>query len=447
LRLTSCLSKRAQHTGKAPLFPFAFASGGGALGYSAVAVPERFTPYQRKLFFFLGVATFFEGYDFIALSQILPELRASFGLGPEWSGYILGFVNLGSILAYFLVRLADRWGRRRVLTLTIAGYTVFTFLSGLAPDVYSFAVLQLFGRIFLLSEWAISMVIAAEEFPAHRRGVVIGVITGINGIGAIVCALAVPHLTALVPALSWRMVYFVAVVPLVLLAVARRGLRETERFEAQALPHIQRSLFHVWSTPYRGRILALGAIWFVSYIAAQNAVSLWKEHAVHGLGFTSIQVADAIAISAGAAMPCVFAVGFLVDRIGRKPTAAIVYTIAAAGTYFCFTLESFWPVTIALIAGITGAQAYLPVLNAYTTELFPTDLRGDAYAWSNNLIGRIAYVGAPAVVGGIVQATGLGYGAIIAPTAIFPIIAMILIFTLLPETRARELEDTSALST
>ncbi len=414
----------------------------------ARARSSAFTPYQRKLFVFLGVATFFEGYDFLALSQILTDLRETFDLAPEWSGYIVGFVNIGSILAYFLVRLADRLGRRRVLTITIAGYTLFTCLSGLAPDVYSFAVLQLFGRIFLLSEWAISMVIAAEEFPADKRGTVIGVITGINGVGSITCALAVPVLKSLSPELGWRLVYFVAVVPLVLLAVARRGLRETERFEAQAgeARERARSLFYIWGTPHRKRVFALGAIWFVSYIAAQNAVSLWKEHAIHGLGFSDAQVGTAIAISAGAAMPCVFGVGFLVDRLGRRPSAAIVYSIAAAGTYFCFTLETFWPVTVALVFGIAGAQLYLPVLNAYTTELFPTDLRGDAYAWSNNLIGRIAYVGAPMAVGGIVHATGLGYGAVIAPMAICPLVAMMLVFALLPETRARELEETSSIA-
>lgn len=404
-----------------------------------------FTPYQRRLFVFLGVATFFEGYDFLALSQILPELRASFGLGPEWSGRIVGLVNVGSILAYFLVRLADRWGRRRTLTLTIAGYTLFTFASGLAPNVQSFVALQLLGRIFLLAEWAISMVIAAEEFPADKRGVVIGSITGINGIGAIACALAVPVLKKLSPELGWRLVYFVAVIPLVLLAVARRGLRETERFTTQRTDAEARSLFFIWSTPHKKRLLVLGAIWFVSYVAAQNAVALWKEHAISDLRFTDAQVGLAIALSAGIAMPIVFAVGLLIDRLGRRPTAAIVYVIAALGTYFCFTLEGFVPVTIALIAGIVGAQAYLPVLNAYTAELFPTDLRGDAFAWSNNLIGRLSYVGSPIVVAQIVEATGLGYGPVIAPTAIFPLVALLLVWTLLPETRAKELEETSAL--
>jgi len=41
--------------------------------------PVPFTAYQRRLFVFLGVATFFEGYDFIAISQLLPTCVPPWG--------------------------------------------------------------------------------------------------------------------------------------------------------------------------------------------------------------------------------------------------------------------------------------------------------------------------------------------------------------------------------
>ena len=81
---------------------------------------DRLSPYQKKLFFFLSVATFFEGFDFLALTQILPELRADWGLTKSTAGILVAFINAGTILAYLLVRKADAWGRRRVLTITIA---------------------------------------------------------------------------------------------------------------------------------------------------------------------------------------------------------------------------------------------------------------------------------------------------------------------------------------
>jgi putative MFS transporter len=193
------------------------------------AQPARFTAYQKRLFGFLSVACFFEGYDFFALSQLLPNLRAYFGLTESQGTAMVGVINAGTVLAYVMVGLADRWGRRRVLTATILGYTLFTLLSGLAPSALVFVLFQLLARVFLIGEWATSMVIAAEEYPASRRGLVIGVISAAAGLGSIVCAGLVPVL--LKTPLGWRAVYLAGVLPLLLVAYARRGLRETERFK------------------------------------------------------------------------------------------------------------------------------------------------------------------------------------------------------------------------
>jgi putative MFS transporter len=406
-----------------------------------VGPPEPLSAYQKRLFVFLSVATFFEGYDFLALTQILPNLRASLGLDEAGAGLLVGFINVGTVLAYFLVRAADKLGRRRVLTITIAGYTALTFLSGLAPNVWVFASLQMAGRIFLLSEWAISMVIAAEEFPAARRGMVIGVVSACGSLGSVVCAGIVPSL--LKAPWGWRTVYFVGIIPLVVLAYARQSLHETRRFEEQVRRGQRRSLFHIWKTPYRTRMLELGTIWFCTYVCTQNAVTFWKEFAVHQRGMTDGQVGGSITIAALAALPLVFLSGKLLDVAGRRAGAAVIYGLTAAGVFLSYTLDERWALTSALVFGIFGASAVLPVLNAYTTELFPTDLRGDAFAWSNNLIGRIGYVTAPAVVGYL--ARDVGWSQAVRLTAIFPVLALGLILSLLPETRARELEETAAL--
>jgi len=206
-------------------------SGGLASRASQGSPKPRLSGYQRRLLVFLSVANLFEAYDFFALTQILPNLRADLHVGITGGGLLVGFINLGTILAFILARKADRWGRKPVLTATIAGYTAFTFLSGLSPNVYVFAALQMVARIFLIAEWATSMVIAAEEFPAHARGTVLGVVSAAGGFGAILCAGVVPMLLA--TAYGWRSVYFVSILPLVVLAIARRGLKETSRFSAQ----------------------------------------------------------------------------------------------------------------------------------------------------------------------------------------------------------------------
>src|SRR5438552_14453176 len=173
--------------------------------------------YQKRLFVFLSVATFFEGYNYMALGQILPNLRADFGLSKGAAGYLVAAINVGTVLAYLLVRQADRWGRRPVLTVTITGYTICSFMTGLTGGPYGFAALQLLARVFLIGEWAVAMVYAAEEYPSERRGMVIGVIQASAALGAILCAGVVPVL--LRSPFGWRAVYFVGAVPLVAIAI------------------------------------------------------------------------------------------------------------------------------------------------------------------------------------------------------------------------------------
>ncbi len=405
---------------------------------------DAFSPYHRRLFVFLCVATFFEGYDFIALSQILPNLRADLGLGPEWSGYLVAFINLGTVLAYPLIRLADRWGRKPVLTITIVGYTVFTVLSGLSPNVYAFAGAQLLARIFLIAEWVISSVVAAEEFPADRRAMAIGVIGAFSAFGSIVCAGVGPMLLA--TAYGWRALFLVGVAPLVLLGFCRRSLRETRRFTEQIKVQERtgspsRSFFSIWRSAHRGRMLKLGGIWFVTYICTQNAVTFWKEFAVAERGFDDQQVGLAIVVSAFGALGMAFFAGKLLDVAGRRAGATIIFGSGALGIWGAYTFHGFWPLTLALAFAIFSASGVLVVLNTYSTELFPTDMRADAFAWSNNLIGRISYVFSPLFVG--LVAREAGFGNAVRPTAVMLVIALIMIFTFLPETRARELEDTA----
>lgn len=350
-------------------------------------------------------------------------------------------INAGTVAAFFLVRQADKVGRRRMLTITIAGYTVFTFLTGFAPEVWSFTAAQFLARIFLVAEWAVSMVIAAEEFPAARRGMTIGVIQAFGSLGSIACAGLVPVL--LKTSYGWRSVYFVGIVPLVILAFARRGLRETERFEKIDAATRARSLFYIWTTPHRKRVLQLALVWGVTYVAAQNALAFWKEFAIHERGFSDGEVGLAISIAAVLSMPLIFYAGALLDAVGRRRGAAIIYGISAVGTVGCYTLEGFVPLTAVLVLGIFAVSAYLPVLNAYTSELVPTHVRGDAFAWSNNLLGRITYVASPFLVGHLVGEVG-EFGPVIAWTAVFPILALVLILAMFPETRHKELEETSA---
>ena len=401
---------------------------------------SNFTAYQKRLFVFLSVACFFEGYDFFAITQLLPSLRETYQLTPREGTWLITLINFGTMLAYLLVRRADRWGRKRVLNVTIAGYALFTFASAFAPDAVTFGVLQMLARVFLIGEWATSMVVAAEEYPAERRGMVIGVVSASAGLGSIVCAGVVPLL--LKTPLGWRSVYIIGVLPLLLLMYARRGLKETERFTNRSpQAPLDPPLFDLLRGPHRRRVLELGAIWFLSYICTNNAVTFWKEFALAERGLSHGQIGLIMTVAALVSMPLIFFAGRMLDAIGRKRGAAIIYLATAFGVFGAYTFHGVVPLLVCMTIGIFGINAVLTVLNTFMTELFPTEARGNAAAWSNNMIGRVGYCLSPLAIGQVVEQ--YGWALPLRLTTVFPLLALGLIFWLLPETNARELEDTA----
>lgn len=407
-----------------------------------VATPEQphDAAYHRRLVLFLSIATFFEGYDFLALSQVLPNLRRAFELSELQGGLLFTTVNIGTMLAFFLVRQADRFGRKRILTITIAGYTALTFASGLAPNVYVFALLQMGARVFLLAEYAVSLVIAAEESPAHKRGTLVGLIAGMAALGSIVCAGVTPLLLA--TPLGWRAVYLISVVPLILLAWARRGLRETRRFATSVDVHATTAFpwFRLWRSPYRGRMLLVASIWFLCYLPANNAVAFFKERAVSDLGWSDARVGGAITIGAIGSLGFIFFTGKMLDTLGRLKGGTLIFSIGAIGIAGAYQLTHPIWLTVALIFAMYAATAFLQVTNTITAELFPTELRSDAFGWCNNVLGRTSYVVSPVIIGAV--AGKVGWGNAVAPTAVFFLVAIVLL-RFLPETAKRELEDSA----
>ena len=125
-------------------------------------------------------------------------------------------------------------------------------------------------------------------------------------------------------------------IPLLLLAWARRGLSETRRFSEQVAPEIRaqgRAFTAILRGPYAGRVLLLGVIWMLIYACTQNAITFWKEFAVAERGFSDVEVGRSIAIAAIAAMPLVFGVGTLLDAVGRRRGAVLIFGVTALGVF------------------------------------------------------------------------------------------------------------------
>ncbi len=388
----------------------------GAAGNTAGGSTEARSPaYLRKLLVLLLPAALFNAYDSELRAVLLTQLKASFHVGTAAIGVANIPIGAGQFVAFFVVLLADRVGRRPILMWTILGYTVCTTLTAAAWNLWAFAAFQFGAQIFIGAEFGVAVTLLAEEVPAVRRGRFLSWLLLVSPLGAVLAGLLVA-VGFLHNPIGWRAFFLLAVLPLLVVAVARRQLEESHAFlEAGGRRRLasQRSArqavadsIAVFRGGTRRRALAVGAIALLQGMASAAAVGWWTYYAEHerhfGTGTAGSFFAIAALVSVGGYLVC----GRLMDRVGRRPTALLYILCAVACAVVTFQVSSRWLMLPFLIGTAFFGIGVAPVLSAFAVELFPTHIRAQASAWIRNGFGNTGSVLGPALVGILGAANG-----------------------------------------
>lgn len=390
----------------------------------------------------LGATSFFDGYDRGILTIALKQIRGDFGLSSSQASWYLAAIYLGALPALFLTRRADRFGRRRLLMVSIIGYTLATAASAAAPAAGTYATAQFVAKLFLNAEAAIVWTMVAEELPAKARGFGFGWLGMCSALGVGFGALLFgfgfhPH------GISWRWLYLVGLPPLFMVTWLRRRLPESRRFtEAQRAGRLSKRWQEILRPPHRK--------WLVLVVLT----TVLAEMTTHANAFTidflqssrgqSAGTASAILVLAGApGIPIMLYAGALSDRRGRRLVGCAFSLAAMTGVLAFFWLPG-GPVgaTIFLAVALTGQLGAWPVLGAYGTELFPTALRGQAGSWTNvaRAVGQVTSLGLGGLLLGL---TNQSFPITVTILGIGPLVAVLLFALLFPDTHGRELEEIS----
>ncbi|MGO8692830.1 MAG: MFS transporter [Rectinemataceae bacterium] len=401
---------------------------------------DRLEPSHIALILLVSTASFFEGYDFIILNLILPLLQKEFRIDIREVGVAASAIALGTIAAFFVIRLGDSLGRRALLIWTVLGYTAATALTAFSKSIGAFVVLQFAARVFLVAEWGISTVIVAEEIPAGRRGLGISIVQAAAGLGGIVGSAIFPIVER--SPMGWRAMYLVGILPLMAVFFIRRSLKETRRFAlVRASTAKGPSFGEILAPQYRAKLVLVALLWCFMYLGYTSVYTFYTTFAIQerGLDIRQVSLIAAIAFTLGLAGFLV--AGRLMDSWGRRPTAVTFFTAGGVSTALVFQAPRalLGPALVVLIFFMT---AYLTICGTYTAELFPTRLRSSAAAWTNNTLGRVGMVLAPAMVGSLAGPLG-GVGPAVSLMGLFPVLAAAIVFFFLQETKKKELEDIS----
>src|SRR5437899_2286130 len=134
------------------------------------AAPWPSPRYRWVLLAMLLPATIFEGYDITIFHLCTPDITRAFQMSDATVGTIAATVRAGGLLSFFVVTMADRFGRKPMLANTVLCYAVFTLLTSFSYSPLTFTIAQSIAQIFLAAEFGIAVTIISEEFPDNERG-------------------------------------------------------------------------------------------------------------------------------------------------------------------------------------------------------------------------------------------------------------------------------------
>jgi MFS family permease len=408
---------------------------------------RELTPKERSTMLGCFGGWSLDAFDVQMYSFVIPTVIGIWSLSKGEAG-LIGTVTLlvSSLGGWFSGTLADRFGRVKMLQITILWYSFFTFLCAFAQNFEQLFILRALHGFGFGGEWAAGAVLMGEVIRDKYRGRGVGLVQTGWAIGWGASALVYTAVYWLFPeTLAWRVLFGIGLFPAVFVFWIRRHIEEPDIYKTQRSERAPVGVSHLFSA-FRGphlwitikvSLMVAGAqgggyaigIWMPTYLRTERGLSATST----GL-FLLVQILGAL-------------FGFLLgtwlsDAIGRKWT----FMLSAILSLVMVLVFMFAPVgnDALLWLGIPLNMAVLmkfPPMGPFMTELYPTDVRGTGQGFCYNA-GRAIGSFFPTIVGFVAAGWPLGLTiAVFSSVASAIMIAMLL---MLPETRGRSLNELDA---
>ncbi len=413
------------------------------------------------------------GFDIAIITGAGPFITRQFALDDIRLGWAFSSLLFGCVLGcFFAGRLADRYGRKKLLVSVAMLFAVTSVATALAPSFILFVTARLLGGLAVGGVSLLSPMYVAEVSPPSIRGR-LGTLYQLSIVVGIIVSYGINFLLRNTGNNNWRWMFLTGVVPSAVFLLFVTLAPESPRFlamsgrENKAFAVLERiggaqtakaqiaeimGTMHKEAKSWRG-LLRPGvrrALWVSAALAILIQVS--------GIN-TIVDYAPAIFQSAGwkvdGALASTFVVGvtefvftlvslLVIDRYGRKP----LYIVGSFGMALSLLAliatvlagQFHGPLVLALILIYLAffSSCIGPVFWTLTPEIFPNDVRGMAMTvpvlvqWVANAIVVLFFPYAFHVIG---KATTFGFLAAMA------LAQGIVTWAYVPETKNKRLEE------
>jgi MFS family permease len=400
------------------------------------------SPTERRTFWgaFLGWAL--DSLDVQMFSLAIPTIIAAFSLDRAEAGLISGVTLVASALGGFVIgAVSDRFGRVRALQITILWFSAFTFLSAFAQSYHQLLVVKALQGFGFGGEWAAGAVLMAEMIRPEHRGKVMGTVQGAWAFGWGAAVLLYSALFSLVPpALAWRVMFGLGILPALLTVYVRRAIPEPPLYVAarKQAPHPKSPVLGIFA-PSVLRMTLIGALIGVGAHGGYYALMTWlptylkTERKLSVLGTSGYLAVIIFAFWAGC-----MASAYLLDKIGRRRNL-MLFSACCVVTVLVYQLVPLTDGQMLVLGFPLGFfAAGIPAsLGALFNELYPSGIRGTGVGFCYNF-GRIVSAAFPWLVGHMSKSMPLGR-AIGIDAALAYGLVVVCVFAL-PETKGKRLD-------
>jgi MFS transporter, putative metabolite:H+ symporter len=409
-----------------------------------------------------GLGWGFDGMDGVIFAIVSPAVIQEFAidLSTYRSGVQIAML-IGMIGLYFWPWLADKFGRRNLLAINIAVFSLSMPLVAISSSFWMFVALYALVRFSLSGEWAIGSMLVAETWPARTRGLVVSADRSTWGIGA---AFAGGISLYIVENFGWRAAFIPpGIIALIAIYVRmkcpespywvrtqdRKNRLQDRLSRGQPLAADDQA----WLTkahkvgirqlfmPDLIRNTVLSTFVASSAVIAFSTVGLWmplflkEQH-----GFSAAEYGTFYIWWGLVGVTGICFAGWLIDKLGRRLGFAFMLLEATVFmTWWIFATGK----TELMVLGLLWGWGFLGVwgpITAYTAEMYPTRIRGvgNGFSWTIGMF--CGYVLWPFVTVYLRQVTGSFQAAFLLIPVIM-VIQTLIIWAYSPENAGKELDE------
>ncbi|KRL06167.1 MFS transporter [Liquorilactobacillus hordei] len=352
----------------------------------------------NKLLLTTGMAWLFDAMDVGMLSFIIAALKTEWNLSESQMGWIGSISSIGmAVGAIFFGILADRFGRKDILIITLLLFSITTGFSAFTTTYTLFLILRFFVGAGLGGELPVASTLVSENVPFKSRGRIVVLLESFWAGGWILAAVISYFI---IPSWGWRVALLISALPAFYALYLRYGLKESmvvwnKKIKKQ--PLLKENLLNLWNSHYYKTTIMLWIVWFM-VVFSYYGMFLWLPSVVilkgyglmHSFGYTLIMTL--------AQLPGYFVAAWLIEKWGRKwvlTTFLVGTAISAVGFGSASTLISLLLFGILLSFFNLGAWG---ALYAYSPEQYPTSVRASGTGIAAG-VGRLGGILGPLMVG------------------------------------------------